>query len=300
MNFHSVLAALPSLALVVTVSAAPPLSIPVPRPTPEQEALIAAEAEEARIREEIEEARRRLEADGVLADGSVADAPAAAEGLEAGPAPEAAPAPIAPFAPEAVPAPSVPHLPSAEGPEDGAPIGTPAPPDGSVRRDSLGVRPSETNAIFRRDPFWSVADTRARRADHDARVAAEAEAEARRKAIDAARQAAIERGADPDSIDEGDFMDLVPGSGSPNGASFSGATEEEWDAAFAKIPPRSGYLGGRKPALMLRGDKSPHYVGDQICVTNRGVVFSWRIASVDFRAYTHELERASASPLRPE
>ena len=78
---------------------------------------------------------------------------------------------------------------------------------------------------------------------------------------------------------------------------FAGATEEEWDAAFAKIPPRSGYLGGRKPALMLKGDKRPHYAGDELCATNRGVVFTWRISSVDFRAYTHDLERVSAKPV---
>ena len=48
---------------------------------------------------------------------------------------------------------------------------------------------------------------------------------------------------------------------------------------------------------MLKGDKRPHYAGDELCVTNRGVVFTWRSSSVDFRAYTHELERVSAEPV---
>ena len=81
--------------------------------------------------------------------------------------------------------------------------------------------------------------------------------------------------------------------------SFAGATDGEWVAAEARIPPRSGYLGGKRPALMLKGDKRPHFEGDDICVTNHGVVFTWRISKVDFRAYSHELERVSAQSVIP-
>jgi len=49
---------------------------------------------------------------------------------------------------------------------------------------------------------------------------------------------------------------------------------------------------------MLKGDKSPHYAGEKLCVTNRNVVFTWRISSVDFRAYTHELRRLKAVPVQ--
>ena len=49
---------------------------------------------------------------------------------------------------------------------------------------------------------------------------------------------------------------------------------------------------------MLKGDKTPHYAGDKLCVTNRNTVFTWRIATVDFRAYTHELKRLKAAPVQ--
>ena len=77
------------------------------------------------------------------------------------------------------------------------------------------------------------------------------------------------------------------------------ASLELTQSASAKIPARSGYLGGRRPALMLKGDKRPHFEGDDICVTNHGVVFTWRISKVDFRAYSHELERVSAQSVIP-
>ena len=51
---------------------------------------------------------------------------------------------------------------------------------------------------------------------------------------------------------------------------------------------------------MLKGVKKPYFQGDELCVTNRGVVFTWRVSKVDFRAYAHELERVAAAPVRGE
>ena len=107
-------------------------------------------------------------------------------------------------------------------------------------------------------------------------------------------------------MDEEEIEDLVGGPERQDGAKpksaakFAGASEAEWEAAQAKIPPRSGYLGGKHPALMLKGNNRPHHAGDELCVTNHGVVFVWRVSSVDFRAYTHELERVSAKPVIPD
>ena len=164
----------------------------------------------------------------------------------------------------------------------------------------------EKPAAFRRDPFWTVAVARSRKAEHDARAAARIERAKRRAAIEKARRDAEERGLNVSAMSEEELSDLLgdealpPESGPDGPPSFAGATGEEWAAAAAKIPPRSGYLGGSRPALMLKGDKSPHFEGDDICVTNRGVVFTWRISKVDFRAYAHELEPVKASPLRQD
>ena len=51
---------------------------------------------------------------------------------------------------------------------------------------------------------------------------------------------------------------------------------------------------------MLKGDKTPHFAGEKICVTNRNMVFTWRIETIDFRSYTHDLKRVSAQPLTPD
>lgn len=235
------LAVLPLFLAAFAASAAPSLSVPMPRPAPEREARLAAE-------------------------------------------------PAVPPAPPAEPVAS-----AAEGPS--------AAPVDSVRSAASGARSSETNAVFRRDPFWPVSLARARKADHDARIAAAIEESLRAAAIEKIRQDAIARGVDVSGLDEDEIVALDGGSvlsdrpKPKTPAMFAGATEEDWDAAFAKLPPRSGYFGGPRPALMLRGDKTPHYVGDELCVTNRGVVFVWCVESVDFRAYSHELKRISAKPV---
>ena len=206
------------------------------------------------------------------------------------------PLPVPP-APEAVPEapPEAAALPTASSAVEPAP----GPADAVAEAE-------EEPEAFRRDPFWPVALVRTRKAEHDARVAARIEGEKRRAAIERARQEAAERGLDVSRISDAELSDLVgedvlpPVSGPEGPSSFSGATDEEWAAASAKIPARSGYLGGRRPALMLKGDKRPHFEGDSLCTTNHGVVFTWRISKVDFRAYAHELERISAVPLGME
>ncbi len=236
------LAVLPLFLAAFAASAAPSLSVPMPRPAPEQEARLAAEPDESAIEDPDEAAEFAIED------------------------PDEAPA-------------------------------------GSARPAPSGARSSETNAVFRRDPFWPVSVSRARKADHDARIAAAIEESLRAAAIEKIRQDAISRGVDVSGMDEDQIIALDGGSvlsdrpkpKSP--AVFAGATEEDWDAAFAKLAPRSGYFGGPRPALMLRGDKIPHYVGDELCVTNRGVVYVWCVESVDFRAYSHELKRVSAKPV---
>ena len=296
------LAALPLCLAAAAALAAPPLAIPIPRPTPEQEALMIAEDEETRIQEELEEARSRAEA-AETSDSAAETSDSAAEtpdsAVETSAPPVEAPIPPPPAPPVetaalAAPAP-VPQMPVPPAPVPAA--AEPATPESAN---------ASTNDVFRRDPFWSVAVTRARKADHDARVAARIEAEKRAAAIEKARQDAIARGVDVSGFDDDEVARIAGASALParpksaSAGSFGGATEEQWDAALAKIPPRSGYLGGKRPALMLKGDKTPHYAGDRICVTNRGVVFTWRIETVDFRAYTHELERVGAAPVKED
>lgn len=285
------LAALPLCLAAVVALAAPPLSIPIPRPTPEQEALIVAEEEETRIREELEEARLRAETAETSAStdeppASVVDPPAISVAPPAPPTLASAPSAPAVVPPAAV----VPSAPA---------VAQPVREAGSAPEASAS--PSDP-AVFRRDPFWPVAVARERKAEHDARVAVRIEAEKREAAIRKAREDAIARGVDVSELDDDEIASLggttaLPASGPKSGGSFDGATEEQWDAALAKLPPRSGYLGGKRPALMLKGDKTPHYAGDRLCVTNRGVAYTWRISSVDFRSYTHELKRVSAKPV---
>lgn len=281
------LAALPLFILSVAALAAPPLAIPIPRPTPEQEAQIAAEEEADLRRAEIEEAN--------LLAGTAGSAEPDVETSE--PAVEtSAPAVETPASPTSTPAPPV----ATFAPPAETPVPVPATPKPANAKTAESAN-AATNDVFRRDPFWPLAVTRARKADHDARIAARIEAEKRAALIAKKRQEAIDRGEDVELLeDEFDASVAIAG---PSGAakrsseSFGGASGEEWDAALAKLPPRSGYLGGRKPALMLKGDKTPHYVGDRLCVTNRNVVFTWRVSSIDFRSYTHELKRVSAKPV---
>ncbi len=291
------LSAVPLLA-APAVLAAPPLSIPIPRPTPEQEEMIRIAEEEAQFLAEAEEAAAFAAVR--PADGEPAPAPEAPAAPAAGTAepPPAPPLPVPP-APEAVPEapPEAAALPTASSAAEPAP----GPADAEAEAEA-----EEEPEAFRRDPFWPVALVRTRKAEHDARVAARIEGEKRRAAIERARQEAAERGLDVSRISDDELSDLVgedvlpPVSGPEGPSSFSGATDEEWAAASAKIPARSGYLGGRRPALMLKGDKRPHFEGDSLCTTNHGVVFTWRISKVDFRAYAHELERISAVPLGME
>ena len=265
------LAALPLFILSVAALAAPPLAVPIPRPTSEQEAQMVAEAEEAlRLAELEESAFPRAE--------------------------DPAPSAEAPAPPSEAPAP-----PSEAPPAEASVPSAPVPAQANPKTANAESPNAATNDVFRRDPFWPLAVTRARKADHDARIAARIEAEKRAALIEKKRQEAIARGEDVELLDD-EFDDSGAAAG-PSGAakrsseSFGGASGEEWDAALAKLPPRSGYLGGRRPALMLKGDKTPHYVGDRLCVTNRNVVFTWRVSSIDFRSYTHELKRVSAKPV---
>ena len=265
------LAALPLCIAATAALAAPPLSIPFSRPTPEQDAQMVAESEEALRLAELEES----------------EFPRAEDPAPAVPAVEPSEAPAAPVA---APPPPV------AAPETPAPSVEPAP------RPASGAPRPEDIPVFRRDPFWPAAIVRERKEQHDARVAARIEAEKRAAAIQKAREEAIRKGLDVEEMDDDELVNLGGGaSAAPAGpkasSNFGGATGEEWEAALAKIPPRSGYLGGRKPALMLKGDKTPHYVGDRLCVTNRNVVFTWRVSSIDFRSYTHELKRVSAKPV---
>lgn len=290
------LSAVPLLA-APAVLAAPPLSIPIPRPTPEQEEMIRIAEEEAQFLAEAEEAAAFAAAH--PAGGEPAPAPEASAATAAPAAPTvgiAAPAPVPPFpvppAPGAVPEapPEAAALPTAASAAEPAPV----PPEAEAEEE-----PEE----FRRDPFWPVALVRARKAEHDARIAARIESEKRRAAIEKARQEAAVLGLDVSEMSDEDLADIygedAPPDRSKGATSFAGATDGEWVAAEARIPPRSGYLGGKRPALMLKGDKRPHFEGDDICVTNHGVVFTWRISKVDFRAYSHELERVSAQSVIP-
>lgn len=288
------------LAFAAAASAAPPLSIPIPRPTPEQEERMRIEAEQAEYLESLEAAADAASA-AETADADTAAVPEVPEG----PPPPLPPPPDAsllppPPPPDAAPADETPAPgPAAEtkppSAAEAAEGGTPAPD---------AAPPANPPAVFRRDPFWTVDVARARKADHDAAVAAKAEAEKRQAAIEKARAEAAAKGLDVENLDEDELADLVDGgSGLPRpdkakgkGPSFGDASDAEWEAAFAKIPPRSGYFGGKKPALVLKGIKKPFFEGDELCVTNRGVVFVWRVADVDFRAYTHELERVKAFP----
>ena len=290
-------AALPLCLAAAAALAAPPLSVPFPRPTPEQEARMVAESEEALRRAEIEEAYLNAGAadpSEPAAETSATPAETPAAAVEA-PAPPPAP-PAAPPAPPAVaPAPAKTPAPPAATPAQPA---NPKPANAKTAESANAA----TNDVFRRDPFWPVAVARQRKADHDARIAARIEAEKRAALIAKKRQEAIDRGEDVELLE--DEIDDPGATAGPSGpakrpsGSFGGATDEEWDAALAKLPPRSGYLGGRKPALILKGDKTPHYAGEKLCVTNRNVVFTWRIATVDFRAYTHELKRLKAVPVQ--
>lgn len=290
------LSAVPLLA-APAVLAAPPLSIPVPRPTPEQEEMIRIAEEEAQFLAEAEEAAAFAAAH--PAGGEPAPAPEASAATAAPAATTvgiAEPAPVPPFpappAPGAVPEapPEAAALPTAAPAAEPAPV----PPEAEAEEE-----PEE----FRRDPFWPVALVRARKAEHDARIAARIESEKRRAAIEKARQEAAVLGLDVSEMSDEALADIygedAPPDRSKGATSFAGATDGEWVAAEARIPPRSGYLGGKRPALMLKGDKRPHFEGDDICVTNHGVVFTWRISKVDFRAYSHELERVSAQSVIP-
>lgn len=292
------LSAVPLLA-APAVLAAPPLSIPVPRPTPEQEEMIRIAEEEAQFLAEAEEAAAFAAAH--PAGGEPAPAPEASAATAAPAAPTvgiAEPAPVPPFpappAPGAVPEapPEDAALPTAASAAEPAPV----PPEAEAEEEE---EPEE----FRRDPFWPVALVRARKAEHDARIAARIESEKRRAAIEKARQEAAVLGLDVSEMSDEALADIygedAPPDRSKGATSFAGATDGEWVAAEARIPPRSGYLGGKRPALMLKGDKRPHFEGDDICVTNHGVVFTWRISKVDFRAYSHELERVSAQSVIP-
>lgn len=292
------LSAVPLLA-APAVLAAPPLSIPVPRPTPEQEEMIRIAEEEAQFLAEAEEAAALAAAH--PAGGEPAPAPEASAATAAPAATTvgiAEPAPVPPFpappAPGAVPEapPEAAALPTAASAAEPAPV----PPEAEAEEEE---EPEE----FRRDPFWPVALVRARKAEHDARIAARIEREKRRAAIEKARQEAAVLGLDVSEMSDEALADIygedAPPDRSKGATSFAGATDGEWVAAEARIPPRSGYLGGKRPALMLKGDKRPHFEGDDICVTNHGVVFTWRISKVDFRAYSHELERVSAQSVIP-
>ena len=292
------LSAVPLLA-APAVLAAPPLSIPVPRPTPEQEEMIRIAEEEAQFLAEAEEAAAFAAAH--PAGGEPAPAPEASAATAAPAATTvgiAEPAPVPPFpappAPGAVPEapPEAAALPTAASAAEPAPV----PPEAEAEEEE---EPEE----FRRDPFWPVALVRARKAEHDARIAARIESEKRRAAIEKARQEAAVLGLDVSEMSDEALADIygedAPPDRSKGATSFAGATDGEWVAAEARIPPRSGYLGGKRPALMLKGDKRPHFEGDDICVTNHGVVFTWRISKVDFRAYSHELERVSAQSVIP-
>lgn len=301
-----------ALAFAAAATAAPPLEIPFPRQSPEKE---------RRMVEEAEEALRRAEDDEVFAIAAGTAAPPA-EAADAEPAgtPEAPPVLEPPELPAVPEAPSLPEIPepAPAGEEsaprsdaESAPADEEPAPRSDAEADPAGEEPApgpdaaSADSVFRRDPFWPVAVARARKADHDAAVAARIEAENRAIAIRKAREDAIKKGLDVSDLDD----DQLEALGAEDGATIrkkpkapskiGGATEEEWEEAEAKLPPRSGYLGGGKPALMLKGDKRPRYVGDELCVTNRGVVFTWRVSKVDFRAYAHELKKISAEHVTP-
>ncbi len=303
----------PILAFAAAATAAPPLAVPFSRPTPEEEKRMVQEAEETRLRAEAEEAFLLAAGLAPRPDGGEDAAPAETAGPEPAESREPAAFPEVPGVPEipeatevpaAPPAPEPPEAPAAPEPPEAPAVPEPA----SDAVGPSGEPDSGAPGVFRRDPFWPVALSRARKADHDAAVAAAIEEEKRKEAIAKARQDAAAKGLDVADLDDDALADLAAaGNGSPlpsrkpkGSSSFAGAAGEEWDAAEAKIPPRSGYLGGKKPALMLKGTKKPYYVGDEICVTNRNVVFTWRVSKVDFRAYAHELERVAAAPVREE
>ena len=291
------------LSLAAAVPAAPPLSIPVPRLTPEQEEQMRIEAEQAELLATIDEAAQRAVA---AEDTTDAEAPEDPDVQPAPPPPadDANPPP----ADDAVPPPAdvtVPPPPPSPPPPTAATVPPPADAESSDDPSPAAAPPADSADVFRRDPFWPIHVARTRKAEHDAAVAARIEEEKRRAAIEKFRKDAAAKGMDVEELDDDELADLaadesglpLPSRSKGNGpSSFGGATDAEWESAFAKIPPRSGYLGGKKPALMLKGIKKPFFEGDELCVTNRGTVFRWRVSKVDFRAYTHDLERIKASP----
>lgn len=74
---------------------------------------------------------------------------------------------------------------------------------------------------------------------------------------------------------------------------------EEWDDAKAKIPRPAGIFIGAHPVSRAMVDKmvlggKTYYAGDQICLTNEFVAFTWKIDSVSFKETKYELSPVSA------
>lgn len=75
--------------------------------------------------------------------------------------------------------------------------------------------------------------------------------------------------------------------------------QEEWDVAKSKIPRAGGIFIGAHPVSRAMVDKmvlgsKTYYAGDQICLTNEFVAFTWRIDSISFKSTKYELSPVSA------
>ncbi len=75
--------------------------------------------------------------------------------------------------------------------------------------------------------------------------------------------------------------------------------QKDWEEARAKLPRPGGifigaHLGSRKMVdKMILGGKT-YYVGDQVCLTNEFVAFTWRIDTISFKSTNYELSPVSA------
>ncbi len=126
----------------------------------------------------------------------------------------------------------------------------------------------ESGTSFIRDPFWPVGYE----PGAEVRLAAETEAEARRKAEED-RRVALCRGGP--------------------------VTKEEWEAAEKNLPRQSTIFtapnpnGDAQDLKMMIGGKG-YFAGDSICFTNDAVEFIWKIDSISFNPPSYEKSRVAA------
>lgn len=134
--------------------------------------------------------------------------------------------------------------------------------------ETAGAAGESSGTSFIRDPFWPVEYE----PGAEERLAAEAEAEARRKAEEDRRVALGRVGP---------------------------VTKEEWNAAEKNLPRQSTIFtapnpnGDAQDLKMMIGGKG-YSAGDSICFTNDAVEFIWKIDSISFNPPIYEKSRVAA------